>query len=154
MMTRLKQWLQKLFSWWRWQEEPEPAPLSADGLSERVEHWREPEPPISPYSPVADEHWDDGFSLSPPPRQVEAGRENTITPAGGEKAFPTIPLSPASLPPPAPIPAQPALSGAQARSEPNQGPEAEHHLEFLRYLVRRGIVNEGFSEDQPPRQYP
>jgi hypothetical protein len=29
----------------------------------------------------------------------------------------------------------------------------EHRLEFLRYLVKQGIVNEGFARDQQPEQY-
>ena len=157
MMTRLKQWLQKLISWWRWWEEPEAPALPASTSSERVEYWKEPEPRIHPYSPVAGEHRDDKFSLSSPPSQLEAGRENTTASAGGEKPFPSIPLSPAPLPPPAslpvPVPA-PSSPAANAQSESESAPEVEHHLVFLRYLVRRGIVNEGFPEDQLPPRYP
>jgi hypothetical protein len=29
----------------------------------------------------------------------------------------------------------------------------EQRLEFLRYLVKHGIVNEGFARDQRPEQY-
>lgn len=154
MMTRLKQWLQKLFSWWRWWEEPEPPAPPASTSSERVEQWKEPGPQIHPYSPVAGEHWDDEFSLSSPPSQLEAGRENTTASAGGEKAVPSIPLSSASLPPSLPAMAPPSFTAANAQAESEPAPEVEHHLAFLRYLVLKGIVNEGFPEDQPPPRYP
>jgi hypothetical protein len=52
-----------------------------------------------------------------------------------------------------PVPA-PSPPTANAQSEPESAPEVEHHLVFLRYLVRKGIVNEGFPEDQPPQRYP
>jgi hypothetical protein len=157
MMTRLKRWLQKLFSWWRWREEPEAPALPASTSSERVKYWKEPGPQMHPYSPVAGEHRDDEFSFSSPPSSLETGRENTTTPTGGEKAVPSIPLSPAPLPPPASVPAPvpaPSSPAANARSESESAPEVEHHLVFLRYLVRKGIVNEGFPEDQPPQRYP
>jgi hypothetical protein len=32
-------------------------------------------------------------------------------------------------------------------------PTAAQKLEFLRYLVKRGIVNEGFAAGQVPEQY-
>ena len=32
-------------------------------------------------------------------------------------------------------------------------PTPEQKLEFLQYLVKRGIINEGFGEGQLPRQY-
>jgi hypothetical protein len=32
-------------------------------------------------------------------------------------------------------------------------PNREQKLEFLHYLVKRGIVNEGFAEGQVPEQY-
>jgi hypothetical protein len=32
-------------------------------------------------------------------------------------------------------------------------PAPEKHLEFLHYLVKRGIVNEGFAEGKVPDQY-
>jgi hypothetical protein len=32
-------------------------------------------------------------------------------------------------------------------------PTREQKLEFLHYLVKRGIVNEGFAEGQVPEQY-
>lgn len=32
-------------------------------------------------------------------------------------------------------------------------PTPEQQLDFLNYLVKRGLVNEGFSEDRVPQQY-
>jgi hypothetical protein len=36
---------------------------------------------------------------------------------------------------------------------PHLPPTPEKKLEFLQYLVKRGIVNEGFAGDQIPEQY-
>jgi len=36
---------------------------------------------------------------------------------------------------------------------PPPTPTPEQKLEFLHYLVKRGIVNEGFAEGQIPKQY-
>jgi len=36
---------------------------------------------------------------------------------------------------------------------PGRAPTPEQHLEFLHYLVKRGIVNEGFEEGKIPEQY-
>jgi hypothetical protein len=176
MITQIKHWLQKLFSWWRWWEKPVPAdapveshpgrgigtdPMmrsSLDGALPQqgvapqmgsqgeprcstMENWREPDPQIHPYSPVPDENWGHELPFSPPPSQIEPGRENTITPAAGEKAFPAIP--------PVPLPAPVSSASAKPKSEP----QVEQHLEFLHYLVLRGIVNEGFPEGQVPEQY-
>jgi len=36
---------------------------------------------------------------------------------------------------------------------PGRAPTPEQQLEFLHYLVKRGIVNEGFEEGKIPEQY-
>jgi hypothetical protein len=38
-------------------------------------------------------------------------------------------------------------------SMPGRAPTPEQQLEFLHYLVKRGIVNEGFEEGKIPEQY-
>ncbi|WP_322480421.1 hypothetical protein [Thermogemmatispora sp.] len=57
-------------------------------------------------------------------------------------------------------PAEPtpcSASGAEAADEtPEASPAAllqQRRLEFLRYLVRRGLVNEGFDQEHLPEQY-
>ncbi len=70
---------------------------------------------------------------------------------------PAIPATPSietgmteSLPP---QPWQQDPSQAERRDVPAALPTPEQKLEFLHYLVERGIVNEGFVEGQVPRQY-
>ncbi len=174
MMTRIKQWLQKLFSWWHGWEDPKPAdapvehasrgisvdPMLRSSLDDTLpwqgvapqmgsqgeprrstmENWRMPDPLIHPYSSVPDEDWDSQFPFPAPAPQIEPGRENMFPPPAGENSFSVRPIPPVPPVPPA---------STKSKSEP----EVEQHLEFLRYLVRRGIVNEGFSEDQTPEQY-
>ncbi len=41
------------------------------------------------------------------------------------------------------------LSGHVPMASPKQGQQ----LEFLRYLVQQGVINEGFAEGQVPTQY-
>jgi hypothetical protein len=176
MMTRIKQWLQKLISWWRWWEDPVPAdvpvehasrgsgvdPMMRSSLDDSLprqgvapqrgsqgeprrstmENWRTPDPLIHPYSPVPDEDWDAQIPFSAP--QVEPEKEPTLPPPAAENPFSSRPVPPVPPVPPAPLPAP---------LPPKQKPEVEQHLEFLRYLVLRGIVNEGFPEDQTPEQY-
>jgi hypothetical protein len=47
----------------------------------------------------------------------------------------------------------PAQAEAVDFDTPPPNPTPEQKLEFLRYLVKRGIVNEGFAEGQIPKQY-
>ena len=145
MMTRIKQWLQKLFSWWGWWEDPEPA-----------------------RTPV--EHASSGISVDP---MVRSSLDNDlprqgVAPQMGSQGEPrrstmenwripdplTHPYSTApeeNWTPQNPFSAPAPVPPASAR--PKSEPEVEQHLEFLRYLVSRGIVNEGFPDDQAPAQY-
>ncbi|HLI09109.1 MAG TPA: hypothetical protein VKV40_21275 [Ktedonobacteraceae bacterium] len=178
MMTRIKQWLHKLISWLRWREDTAPANVpvehasrgsgvdpmmrsSLDGSPPRqgvapqmgsqgeprrstLENWRTPDPLSHPYSPVPDENWDPQLPFSAP--QMEPEKEPPLPPPAAENFFSSRPVSPV---PPAPLPAPPLPP--KQKLEP--GPEVEQHLEFLRYLVLRGVLNEGFPEDQTPEQY-
>jgi hypothetical protein len=75
----------------------------------------------------------------------------------------TPPLEKIELPAtPPPVPTTPPVETAAgesatapsgASSAPPALPTPEQKLEFLHFLVRRGIVNEGFVEEQIPRQY-
>jgi hypothetical protein len=174
MITQIKRWFQKLFAWFSWQNEPvttyapmenhlnrgigsEPMPrtlfdetISQPGVAPQfgnqgdprcstIEEWHEPGATNMPHPQSVDDNRAQEAQLPPPPPLLESSRENM--PAQGEQALPTIP--------PAPAPAQ-----ATAPSmTPPPSPTAEQQLEFLRYLVRRGLVNEGFTEGQMPDQY-
>ena len=166
MITQaIKRWLNKLFGWLSWGKtlETEYAPVgsplnkiatqesmsrsSIDGVTppsgvapriagqgeitcSTIDEWPERvlQPP-PPSSPVPNEE----IELPPPSTQipimppVDTAKTTTETsPGQGDTAFPAAPLS---------------------------TPTPEQHLDFLLYLVKRGIVNEGFAEDQVPEQY-
>jgi hypothetical protein len=183
MITQIKRWFQKLFAWWPWQDEPvttyapmdshlnrgiSPEPLPRPpvdgtflqpGVAPQVgsqgeprcstmQEWPEPDPTNTSHAQLVDNDWEREPPLPQPPSQVESDRENI--PTQGDKAAPTIP--PVSTPAPSPAPTQAAAPPmTPALSAPR--PTEEQHLEFLRYLVRRGLVNEGFTEGHVPDQY-
>ncbi len=58
-----------------------------------------------------------------------------------------------SLPPPPAEKVREATPDAREDRSSTISPTPEKHLEFLRFLVKRGIVNEGFAEEKIPDQY-
>ncbi len=150
MITQaIKQWLSKLFAWWPWKRSPvtgytqaasnlntgvtqEPmlrstvdGPLPQTGTtSVAVEQGRDAEIPESS-RPTTEERPEQVVSSYPPLTEENASPHNPPE-ARKETSKAKVPL-PSSTP--------------------------EQKLAFLHYLVKRGIVNEGFSEDQVPRQY-
>jgi uncharacterized protein (DUF885 family) len=57
--------------------------------------------------------------------------------------------------PPPMTTAEPGKVTAQARKagEETVSPTFEQQLQFLRYLVQRGVINEGFERGKEPGQY-
>jgi|SRR5258706_11331716 hypothetical protein len=88
-------------------------------------------------------------------------------PAQGSSSPPSPPAEKIELPTtPPPVPHAPPVETSLIAKEsipaktkstrpeiPPPPPTPEQKLEFLHYLVRRGIVNEGFTEGHIPRQY-
>ncbi len=171
MVTQaIKNWLRKLFAWWPWKQSPEikhthvASPLNKgttqgtisrsaidgvasqpqSGIAQRlstIEEW--PERVVKPLSSPPQ-------PLSPPP---------TLPPAASE--LPETPLLPPLTSPldkvkgstdkaadifSSDVPSTPAPM-------PGRAPTPEQQLEFLHYLVKRGIINEGFEEGKIPEQY-
>ena len=58
-----------------------------------------------------------------------------------------------AFPPPPPEKAREARIGEASASSISPSSTAERQLEFLRYMVKRGLVNEGFAEGTEPDQY-
>jgi hypothetical protein len=158
MITQaIKGWLRKMFAWWPWKQSSsityshavsslskgfsqEAAPRSTiDGVA--------PQAGITPRLSTIEEEW-----------PVHVDQPQPYFPETGEPA--ERPLLP--LPPSAPLPVElpeekqgadtESVAGAReaARMQP---PAPEQQLEFLQYLVRRGIVNEGFEKGDEPEQY-
>ena len=69
-------------------------------------------------------------------------------------AMPAMPPLPSATPPvETVVDAQSEASLPAALPPALSAPTPEQKLEFLHYLVKRGIVNEGFAEGQVPKQY-
>ena len=51
------------------------------------------------------------------------------------------------------VPAAETARETTTASKETLSPTVENQLEFLQYLVRRGLVNEGFAKGQEPEQY-
>ena len=170
MVTQaIKNWLRKLFAWWPWKQSTEiehthvASPLnkgttqgaisrsaidgvasqSQPGIAQRlstIEEWpdrvvKPPSPPPSP-PPVTSELPETPLP-TPLSSSVDKPRGDAINRVPTDKAADIF----SSDVPPIPAPT------------PGSAPTPEQQLEFLHYLVKRGIVNEGFEEGKIPEQY-
>lgn len=131
MITQtIKGWLQKVFAWWPWKQSP---PLKYQHVASAVSRGSAPE--TSLWIPEEGTVPQAGAT----PRRFTL--ENRPDRPGHAEVSP-LP-APASFPPAG---AEPAGSPAQ---DAQPFPTSSQRLEFLRYLVQRGIVNEGFESDHP-----
>ena len=148
MITQtIKQWLNKLLAWWPWKQFPEThsahmVNLHQTTLQEKT--WRTTADGPTPQPGIT--------SVA-----VEQAREDT-TQATREEQVERASLAPSPLTDEqANLPHPP--SEATKDTAPSQGESTssslthEQQLTFLRYLVKRGLVNEGFSEGHVPEQY-
>lgn len=132
MITQaIKGWLQKLFAWWPWKqstpvEHRQVASTMSRGFSPETPSWSQREGTIS-QSGVAPRL----STLENPSERVVQSQPETSD------------LSPLS------VSASPGNRGAESAGERVPVvPTTQQRLEFLRYLVRRGIVNEGFERKE------
>ena len=131
MITQaIKRWLRDMFAWWPWKATP-PAtyrqasgPLSVgttpEGLSLSAVEGTTPQASITPRLSTIEER---------PERTISAPNDMAETPL------------PPSLRSPVDISTEPGKENAS--SAVPSTPTPQQRLEFLRYLVKRGIVNEG-----------
>lgn len=147
MITQtIKRWWHKLFA--RWSRNTSQN-LSFTPVDRRANAALTPEPPsytslngLTPQSGVAPliaggAQGDvtcstiDGQSNRVPQEQLSSAESGSVTASGSrvERALET------------------ATNGATLKPTPQQ------QLDFLNYLVKRGLVNEGFTEDSVPAQY-
>ena len=157
MITQaIKRWLNKLFGWLSWRRPPETeyARVGSSlnkGVTQESAAWPTSDG-VAPQSGVAPlilgqgetscstiDEWPEPVIQPPPPSTVN-------------EEVPPAPSPPAQQPM-----ASPAESAKKAKNNfpavPPPAPTPELKLEFLHYLVKRGIVNEGFAEGQVPEQY-
>ncbi len=154
MITQtIKDWLSKLFAWWPWKRSPETGYSQAVGdlntgtIQESL--WRAtvdgpvPQPGITSVA-------------------VEQGRDKTFSEtcrsATDDHADQTIPSSSPTIGENAIAPQPPAKEAPHEEAIPAEisvqpPPTVEQQLAFLQYLVKNGVVNEGFAEGQVPEQY-
>ena len=134
MITQsFKRWLHKMFAWWPWrQAQPmeykhASGPLSkgtAEGVSLSTVDGTAPQTSITPRLSTIEER---------PERILQ-----TPFPAASDLPVPPPVTTPADMPgEPIKEDISPAVLSA---------PTPEQRLEFMRYLVKRGIVNEGFEK--------
>jgi hypothetical protein len=140
MITQaIKQWLHKLFAWWPWQSSTKTEYLhTAGSLNKGAAQEMTARSTIDGVAPRRStiEEWPERI-VQPFPPLLEERAETT---------FP-------SLPPPPTEKVKEVRTGEASASSISPTSGAERQLEFLRYLVKRGIVNEGFAEGTVPDQY-
>jgi hypothetical protein len=153
IIQKIKAWLNKLFAWWPWKRSSTTGyPQAAINISKSMtqeQMWRSVlEGPMSQtgMTSVVVEHGAGGNSPESQPQPL-LGDElpERVSPPPKHDEQPTIPRP---------------LSGAIGKdmnilpdSVQMPSSEYEQQLEFLRYLVQQGVVNEGFAEGQVPAQY-
>ncbi len=77
----------------------------------------------------------------PPPAATANDKKDAQSPLAALPATPPVDINPGNTP---------RKTGA---TSPAGAPTPDQQLDFLLYLVKRGIVNEGFPEGQVPEQY-
>ena len=159
MITQtIKRWLHKMFAWWPWRRSPETEFTrtlgSANTGATQEPVLRTTMDGFTPLPGVASVIVEQAGSGTSPDmsRPTTEERPERVIPSPP----PVIEENPAS--PPVSPPAVP-VETAKETPKPTRDvpatvpPTQEQLLEFLRYLVKRGIVNEGFAEGQVPEQY-
>jgi hypothetical protein len=143
MITQaIKQWLGKMFAWWPWRRWPKTDYLHTSGsLNKGAAQEMTARSTIDGVAPRRTE-------ASPRP-YIEEWPERVVQPsADAINRVPTEERTETTFPA---TPIEKAREASTSSISPT--PRAERQLEFLRYLVKRGIVNEGFAEGTAPDQY-
>lgn len=127
MITQaIKAWFHKVFAWWPWKQSPL---MEYEHITSATAHGSASETALR----ASKEETIPQAGMTPRRFSLENRPERQSHP---RSEMPGV--SPPSLP----------ASLSHTGSEPGNTPTARQRLEFLRYLVQRGIVNEGF-EDKP-----
>jgi len=161
MITQaIKRWLEKLFGWFSGKPDaeneyaPAASPLNKSVAQESV--GRSTSDSVTPQSGVAPRIVGQGeIGCS----TIDEWRERAAQPpVPAEKSElpalpPQIPVTPPIEKPITALDASPHEEKTSLPTTPLAAPTPEQKLEFLQYLVRRGIVNEGFAQGHVPEQY-
>ena len=156
MITQaIKRWWRKLFAWWPWRDAfPNSYTQTATNMNQGTTQeslWRTtmdgplPQPGIT--SVVIEQERDD-LSTEAGRSIVDERPDHFVqhSPPGMEEHVDSSPLS--------------AKKTSKEMNPPTAhdgtatpAPTFEQQMGFLQYLVKRGIINEGFTEGQVPKQY-
>ncbi len=154
MVTQaIKRWLQSLFAWWPWKRSPETDyahPISAVSKGAASESILRTTVDGSVSQPgatsVAVEHAD-GTAPPETSRSTPNERPGSFVPPIASEDKPTTPsLTPANAD-------KAASPGSPIEHKEIPAPTFEQQLAYLRYLVRQGVINEGFEQGKEPEQY-
>jgi hypothetical protein len=155
MITQtIKRWLSKLFAWWPWGRSQTSdyshliSNLNTGITSEGAWHATRSGPLPQPgTTSVAVEHEQ---SEIPP----EANRSiNEERPDHPMQQHPAVSEEHSTTSRHAAANSAGAAKESAAHRRGTPAPTPEQQLRFLQYLVRRGLINEGFAEGQVPHQY-
>jgi hypothetical protein len=158
MITQaIKRWWRKLFAWWPWRD------AYHNGYSQTVANVNQ--------GTTQESLWRTTMDDGPLPQPgitsvvIEQERDDLSKDAGrsiiDERPNHLVQHSPPGME--EHTDSSPPLSAKKASEETKSptthdaaaapAPTFEQQMAFLRYLVKRGIINEGFSEGQVPKQY-
>jgi hypothetical protein len=148
ILQTIKAWLNKLFAWWPWKRSSpiaysEPTTNMSKGVAQE-QVWRSvmeaPMPQLGIASVAVEHNTAENASESPPLLSDELSER--LSPLAKHDEPPALPRT---------LPSITSKDTTILPNDPSSG--FEQKLEFLRYLVRQGVINEGFAEGQIPRQY-
>ncbi len=148
MVTQaIKQWLQNLFAWWPWKRSTE---TDYAHLHDMTNMGAAQESILRTTV--------DGSITQPGATSVAVEHAEGAAPP--EMSWSTTEEhAPSSPPEETHISLSPSQEPVRKRSSPEDmlekpvAPSMEQQLDFLRYLVQRGVVNEGFERGKEPEQY-
>jgi len=160
----IKRWLEKLFAWFSGKSVAENAyastasPLTKSVAQESIGRSTSdsvtPQPGAAPrivgqgeISCSTIDEWPERATLPPMPPPVSTEKSELVVPPS------QIPVTPPVEKPLSALDTTLAQRKTSLPRTPPLTPTPEQKLEFLHYLVRHGIVNEGFTEGQVPEQY-
>jgi hypothetical protein len=151
IMQTIKRWLHKLFAWWPWKRSSDVPHLKATdsdyaGVNQK-EMWQSAIEASISQPRITSVLSENGIGESFPEPQTfpEDELSRRISPLAMQDEQPLRAHSPSGA-----LAKESALADYESLTLPYQ---CEQQLDFLRYLVQQGIVNEGFAEGQVPRQY-
>ncbi|GCE47729.1 hypothetical protein EI42_05142 [Thermosporothrix hazakensis] len=149
---KVKRWFQKLFAWWPWRRTTATTTAQAygnAGLAQEPVRYAAEEghaPQTGMLSIAVDQSREEVF---PDFAQTQRKKDPEEQPPESSS------LPPAQEPSPSPYALSYSIQPVQypSSSETGEASGLQRQLEFLRYLMQRGIINEGFEEGKEPRQY-